>query len=401
MDNKFGKYVFKFWSLKEGVGSNRTSDICYFLSNNVVAHKTAKGVSKKAVTKDVNTQKIADEVSDPQMCETYVEDIYDYLHDMEVKRIPLPDYIEKVEKDVSVNMRGVLVDWLVEVSEEYNHLPESLYLTISYIDRYLSLNVLNRQNFSFLVFLQCSLHHTQYAVGVLKLLFSGIMLVRKQLRQVSASASVTFLARFILKPKSHPWNADLVYALKRLIGTFETNEKTKTLQEGTNGFTDNGYVDEVSLSSWIKPFMGDVEGSTAVISSGSVVTCVRDALSTSDPFYQHEFLYQRNANVSMNSTVLCAYMESDELFHSELREALTSLKKVIMYEALLSFFVTDIPLLSYEVDSFVMFLLKSERSWRLNRVFIVMLQHSHTSPLNIEISGFVTFTAELDYVNLL
>ncbi|GKC29522.1 G2/mitotic-specific cyclin C13-1-like protein, partial [Tanacetum coccineum] len=94
-----------------------------------LAH-TAKGVSKKAVTKDVNTQKIADK--------------------MEVKRRPLPDYIEKVQKDVSVNMRGVLVDWLVEVSEEYNLLAESLYLTISYIDRYLSLNVLNRQRLQLL-----------------------------------------------------------------------------------------------------------------------------------------------------------------------------------------------------------------------------------------------------------
>nr|GEU45305.1 G2/mitotic-specific cyclin C13-1-like [Tanacetum cinerariifolium] len=42
-------------------------------------------------------------------------------------------------------MRGVSIDWLVEVLKEYNLLPESLYLTISYIDRYLSLNVLNIQ----------------------------------------------------------------------------------------------------------------------------------------------------------------------------------------------------------------------------------------------------------------
>lgn len=36
-----------------------------------------------------------------------------------MKRRPLPDYIEKVQKDVNPNMRGILVDWLVEVSEEY------------------------------------------------------------------------------------------------------------------------------------------------------------------------------------------------------------------------------------------------------------------------------------------
>ena len=72
------------------------------------------------------------------------------LIQMEVKRIPLANYIDKVQKDVTVNMRGVLIDWLVEVSEEYNLLPESLYLTISYIDRYLSLNVLNRQRLQLL-----------------------------------------------------------------------------------------------------------------------------------------------------------------------------------------------------------------------------------------------------------
>ncbi|GJS78060.1 phospholipase-like protein [Tanacetum coccineum] len=78
-------------------------------------------------------------------------------------------------------------------------------------------------------------------------------------------------------------------------------------------------------------------------------------------------------------------------------DARSSLKNVLMYEALLSFFVTDIPLVSSEVDSFVMFLTKSEGSRRLNRVFIVMLQHSYTFPLNTAISGSVTFTAALDH----
>ncbi|GJV43512.1 G2/mitotic-specific cyclin C13-1-like protein [Tanacetum coccineum] len=53
----------------------------------------------------------------------------------EVKRRPMADYIEKVQKDVTVNMSVILVDWLVEVAEEYKLLPYSLYLTISYIDR--------------------------------------------------------------------------------------------------------------------------------------------------------------------------------------------------------------------------------------------------------------------------
>ena len=69
---------------------------------------------------------------------------------MEVKRRPLPDYIEKVQKDVNANMRGILVDWLVEVAEEYKLLSDTLYLSISYIDRFLSANVLNKQRLQLL-----------------------------------------------------------------------------------------------------------------------------------------------------------------------------------------------------------------------------------------------------------
>lgn len=66
------------------------------------------------------------------------------------RRRPLPDYMEKVQKDVSANMRGILVDWLVEVAEEYKLLPESLYLATSYIDRFLSTNALKRQKLQLL-----------------------------------------------------------------------------------------------------------------------------------------------------------------------------------------------------------------------------------------------------------
>ncbi|KAL2241015.1 UNVERIFIED_CONTAM: putative cyclin-A3-1 [Sesamum indicum] len=89
---------------------------------------------------------------DPQMCGAYVSDIYEYLHNMERegKRRPLPDYLEKVQKDVTANMRGILIDWLVEVAEEYKLLSDTLYLTVSYIDRFLSVNAINRQRLQLL-----------------------------------------------------------------------------------------------------------------------------------------------------------------------------------------------------------------------------------------------------------
>ncbi|CAH8353609.1 unnamed protein product [Eruca vesicaria subsp. sativa] len=89
---------------------------------------------------------------DPQMCAPYVVGIFDYLRHLEVKEKsrPLIDYIEKVQKDVTPNMRGVLVDWLVEVAEEYKLLSDTLYLAVSYIDRFLSLKTVNRQKLQLL-----------------------------------------------------------------------------------------------------------------------------------------------------------------------------------------------------------------------------------------------------------
>lgn len=109
----------------------------------------AKAKTKATEYADIDIDARSD---DPQICGAYVTDIYQYLHSMEVdpKRRPLPDYVEKVQKDVSANMRGVLVDWLVEVAEEYKLVSDTLYLTISYIDRFLSLNVLNRQKLQLL-----------------------------------------------------------------------------------------------------------------------------------------------------------------------------------------------------------------------------------------------------------
>ena len=44
----------------------------------------------------------------------------------------------KKQPDITYSMRTILVDWLVEVAEEYRLHTETLYLAVSYIDRFLS-----------------------------------------------------------------------------------------------------------------------------------------------------------------------------------------------------------------------------------------------------------------------
>ncbi|RZB39652.1 G2/mitotic-specific cyclin-A [Asbolus verrucosus] len=55
----------------------------------------------------------------------------------QLRHRPKPGYIVK-QPDVTENMRAVLVDWLVEVTEEYKMQTETLYLAVNFIDRFLS-----------------------------------------------------------------------------------------------------------------------------------------------------------------------------------------------------------------------------------------------------------------------
>ncbi|KAJ3587557.1 hypothetical protein NHX12_011154 [Muraenolepis orangiensis] len=67
----------------------------------------------------------------------YAVEIHTYLREMEVKTRPKAGYMKK-QPDITTSMRAILVDWLVEVGEEYKLQNETLYLAVNYIDRFLS-----------------------------------------------------------------------------------------------------------------------------------------------------------------------------------------------------------------------------------------------------------------------
>ena len=58
-------------------------------------------------------------------------------------------------------MRGILIDWLVEVAEEYRLEAETLYLAVNYIDRFLSFVPVNRSKLQ-LVGVTCMLIASKY-----------------------------------------------------------------------------------------------------------------------------------------------------------------------------------------------------------------------------------------------
>jgi len=67
----------------------------------------------------------------------YNQDVYNYLRSCEENYLAKHNYLSK-QPEVTPKMRCILIDWLVEVSEAYKLHTETLYLAVSYIDRFLS-----------------------------------------------------------------------------------------------------------------------------------------------------------------------------------------------------------------------------------------------------------------------
>jgi len=74
----------------------------------------------------------------PLLCTEYVNQMYALFREAEKKPsfLPVPTYMER-QTLVNEKMRTILVDWLVEVHLKFKMVPESLYLSINILDRYL------------------------------------------------------------------------------------------------------------------------------------------------------------------------------------------------------------------------------------------------------------------------
>lgn len=56
----------------------------------------------------------------------------------ELSRRPNPNLMETVQRDNTPSMRGILVDWFVEVSDGYKLQANTLYLVVYVMDWFLS-----------------------------------------------------------------------------------------------------------------------------------------------------------------------------------------------------------------------------------------------------------------------
>lgn len=78
-----------------------------------------------------------EDIDDPLMVAEYAHEIFEYLLNLEPNSLPNPDYMDH-QDELEWKTRSILVDWLIEVHTRFHLLPETLFLAINIIDRFLS-----------------------------------------------------------------------------------------------------------------------------------------------------------------------------------------------------------------------------------------------------------------------
>jgi len=84
------------------------------------------------------------EQTKPRYCTLYVNDIFRNFRENEIKYMAPYDYMSS-QDDINEKMRAMLINWMIEVHHKFKLEPQTMYLTVNYLDRFLSKKVISRK----------------------------------------------------------------------------------------------------------------------------------------------------------------------------------------------------------------------------------------------------------------
>ncbi|KAF2470066.1 uncharacterized protein BDR25DRAFT_325782 [Lindgomyces ingoldianus] len=124
-------------------GDNTTGGVTIVLAPRVTAKSQRElEVAKKYVETHKSVEDVEDEQWDTSMVAEYGEEIFDYMKELEERMKPNALYMDH-QAEIQWSMRSVLMDWLVQVHNRFTLLPETLFLSVNYVDRFLSCKVVS------------------------------------------------------------------------------------------------------------------------------------------------------------------------------------------------------------------------------------------------------------------
>ena len=131
---------------KNTINNNKTKD------KNKIFDKEKKTLTKKSSNKDnfminnISTTNLklkesirnSKSINNPQLVDEYFEEIFDDIQLRENSSLIDPNYLKNTQKFINHKMRAILIDWLIDVHKKYKLKPETIFLTVNIIDRFLS-----------------------------------------------------------------------------------------------------------------------------------------------------------------------------------------------------------------------------------------------------------------------
>jgi hypothetical protein len=124
-------------------GDNTTGGVTLVLAPRVTA-KSQRELKEAAQYVELNKSEedVEDEQWDTSMVAEYGDEIFEYMHALEERMKPNATYMDH-QAEIQWSMRSVLMDWLVQVHNRFTLLPETLFLAVNYVDRFLSCKVVS------------------------------------------------------------------------------------------------------------------------------------------------------------------------------------------------------------------------------------------------------------------
>ena len=131
--------------MQKNIYINKISEVNIKLDDEIIQNNNLK-LKSEELSNINNNYLLNDKIKnkyDLQFAEEYQEEIIPYLISLEYKKRINPNYMLN-QNDINEKMRMILIDWLIEVHLKFKLLPETLFLTINFIDRYLQNNQTKR-----------------------------------------------------------------------------------------------------------------------------------------------------------------------------------------------------------------------------------------------------------------
>ncbi|KAF8156923.1 cyclin-like protein [Crassisporium funariophilum] len=178
----------------------------------------------------------ADDNDDPLMVSEYVQDIFKYLKQVELTTMPNPNYMES-QKELAWKMRGILTDWLIQVHVRFRLLPETLFLCVNIIDRFLSARVVSLAKLQ-LVGVTCMFIAAKFEEVVSPSVSHFLMCADSSYTE----SEILQAERYVLKTLD--WNLSYpnpVHYLRRISKADDYNVKVRTLAK---------YLLEIGVLEW-------------------------------------------------------------------------------------------------------------------------------------------------------